>query len=397
MNAQENENQSTPVGAPRRRRKIKVRPYRNPERPNLKFVVGYREAGKRKQSFFETKEAAQAFASFKNAERKQNGIEHSEFPTWLRIMAQECTDALKPFGKTIREATDHYVAYLKASEKSCTAEELVDELLEAKQADGVGERHLRDLESRLSYFAEKFDGAKVGTITTREIDAFLRELPVGAMTRNHYRAVLVQAFNFAVNNGYATANPALKAAKAKVIGETPGILTVEQAAALLVSPVPELVPYFAVSLFAGLRRAELERLDWSEVDFESNLIEVTAEKSKTAMRRLVTIQPNLRAWLLPLRQLKGSVTPQENFRALFETARIAAGLREWPENALRHSFASYHLAAFKNAASTALELGHHDSRVTFAHYRELVKPKEAKRYWQLKPVKTAKVVPMIAR
>ena len=58
---------------------------------------------------------------------------------------------------------------------------------------------------------------------------------------------------------------------------------------------------------------------------------------------------------------------------------------EWPENGLRHSFASYHLAAFKNAASTALELGHHDSRVTFAHYRELVKPREAARYWKLRP------------
>jgi len=69
----------------------------------------------------------------------------------------------------------------------------------------------------------------------------------------------------------------------------------------------------------------------------------------------------------------------------------------WKTNALRHSFASYHLAHFKNAASTALELGHHDSRVTFAHYRELVKPKEAKRYWQLKPVNTTKIVPMVAR
>ena len=28
----------------------------------------------------------------------------------------------------------------------------------------------------------------------------------------------------------------------------------------------------------------------------------------------------------------------------------------------------------ENAAATALELGHHDSRITFAHYRELVRP-----------------------
>jgi integrase len=173
---------------------------------------------------------------------------------------------------------------------------------------------------------------------------------------------------------------------------------VDQASALLVNAPADMLPYFAIGLFAGLRRAELERLDWAEIDFSSNLIEVTAEKSKTAMRRFVTLQPNLRAWLLPLRQFKGNVTPpRDNFRQLFESARIAAGIKEWPDNALRHSFASYHLAAFKNAASTALELGHHDSRVTFAHYRELVKPKEAARYWKLKPLKTTKVVPMVAR
>ena len=393
MNTRKNENEK-PVGAPRRRRKVKVRKYRNPARPNLKFAVGYRENGKRAQKFFETKEAAESFAAFKNAEIKTHGIEAAEFPTWLRIMASEAHEQLQPFNKTIRDAVQHYVAHLKASERSCSAEQLVEELLKAKEADGVGERHLSDLESRLSYFATKFDGKLVGTITTREIEAFLRELPVSAMTRNHYRAVLVQAFNFAVTNGYATENPAKDAAKAKVIGEPPGILTVNEASALLVNAPKKILAYIAIGLFAGLRRAEIERLDWSKIDFESGLIEVTAQISKTAQRRFVTMQPNLREWLLPLRQLKGDVTPPENWE-LFERARIQAGIIDWPQNALRHSFASYHLARFKNAASTALELGHHDSRVTFAHYRELVRPKEAARYWKLRPAgRSRKIVQM---
>ena len=70
---------------------------------------------------------------------------------------------------------------------------------------------------------------------------------------------------------------------------------------------------------------------------------------------------------------------------------------DWPENALRHSFASYHLAHFKNAADTALQLGHHDSRITFAHYRELVKPKEAERYWNIKPAATEEIVPLVTQ
>ena len=380
-----------------RQRKIKVRKYSDSNRPQLRFVVNYREAGKRKRTFFESKDAANSFAAFKNAERQRNGVEHSEFPTALRVMAQNAVEQLRPFGRTIADAVGHYVAYLKASEKSCTATQLVEDLVKAKKADGVSERHLSDIRSRLSVFAEKFNGQMVATITSKEIDTWLRSLPVAPLTRNHYRQVVVLAFNFAVRAGYATTNPAAHAAKAKVVGEVPGILSVSEVARLLEAASPALLPYVAIGAFAGLRRAELERLDWSEVDFESGLIEVTAQNSKTAQRRFVTIQPNLREWLLPLRQHKGNVTPQNCFRELFEQARAAAGIVEWPENALRHSFASYHLAHFKNAASTALELGHHDSRITFAHYRELVKPKEAERYWNISPEASAKVVPLVAR
>ena len=361
-------------------------------------MVNSREAGKRKRKFFETKEQASAFAAFKNAELQSNGVEHAEFPTSLRIMAQECANRLSEYKKrgsdsplTIKDATDYLIGHLKASEKSCSAAQLVNELIAAKTADGASQRHLSDLHSRLNIFARKFDGRMVATITSAEIDDWLRSLEVSAVTRNHYRRLIVLAFNFAVQRGYATNNPAEKTAKAKEPKADIGILSVTQAARLLESATPDILPYIAIGLFAGLRRAEIERLDWSEVDFDSGLIEVTAEKAKAARRRLVTMQPNLHEWLLPIRKHKGSIT-SENFRKHFERTRVAAGILQWPDNALRHSFASYHLAHFKNAALTALELGHHDSRVTFAHYRELVKPKDAERYWNITPAATEKIV-----
>jgi integrase len=376
------------------RRKITVRRYSDSNRPHLKFVVNYREAGKRKRIFFETKEQAESFGSFKNAELRRNGIEHAEFPTALRVIAQNADEQLKPFGKTITDAVQHYIAHLKASEKSCTAVQLVKELVAAKENDGASQRHLDDLR-RLNIFADKFPNQPVATITSAKIDDWLRSLPVSAVTRNHYRRLTLLAFNFAVQRGYAIDNPAEKTAKAKERGGDIGILTVTQAARLLESAAPEVLPYIAIGLFAGLRRAEIERLDWSEIDFESGLIEVTAEKAKGARRRLVTMQPNLREWLLPLRKHRGGII-SDNFRKQFEQARVAADILDWPDNALRHSFASYHLAHFKNAAATALELGHHDSRITFTHYRELVRPKEAERYWQIKPAgRGAKVVPLV--
>jgi len=376
------------------KRKIKVREYNHKKRPHLKFVVNSREAGQRKRTFFETKDAADKFAAFK--ERDKNGSEHSQFPTSIRVMAQNALEQLKPFGKTITDAVAHYVAHLKASERSCTAAHLVKELIAAKKADRIGERHLYDLNNRLKVFAEKFDGQMVATITSKEIDTWLRSLQVGPLTRNHYRRAVVLAFNYAVRCNYAPSNPAMGAEKARVVSKAPGILTVTETARLLEAASLDVLPYLAIGLFAGLRRAELERLDWSEIDFESNLIEVKAANSKTAMRRHVELRPNLRQWLLPLRKLKGNITPELGFREAFEQARKAARITDWPQNALRHSFASYHLAHFNNAAKTALQLGHHDAEITFAHYRELVKPKDAERFWSIKPAKGAEVVPLVA-
>jgi integrase len=243
-----------------------------------------------------------------------------------------------------------------------------------------------------------FDGKPVAEITSPQIDQWLRSLSDGEtgkrlspVTRNNFRRVLIVAFNFAKGRDYCVGNPAEKTPRAKVIETAIGILTIDQTARLLENTPAELVPYIAIGAFAGLRRAELERLDWREVDLQSGLIEVTASKAKSARRRFVRIQPNLAKWLQPYVQLSGNVTPP-NYRELFDDAREAAKIHEWPQNALRHSFASYHLARFNDAALLALELGHTNSNLVFQHYRQLVKPKQADRYWKIAPTVSSKKV-----
>src|SRR4051794_39400988 len=80
-------------------------------------------------------------------------------------------------------------------------------------------------------------------------------------------------------------------------------------------------------LFAGMRRAESERLGLERPRFESELIEVTAE-DRQHRRRFATVQPNLREWVISSRRHSGNVAPRENFRGLFEDAREAAGMAE---------------------------------------------------------------------
>ena len=64
---------------------------------------------------------------------------------------------------------------------------------------------------------------------------------------------------------------------------------------------PALLPYLAIGGFAGLRTAEMQRLDWGHVDFDQGYIEVTARNAKVrGRRRLVPMPENLKAILLPL-------------------------------------------------------------------------------------------------
>lgn len=351
----------------------------------------------RNRRHFKDKAEAETFLEAKRIEQRNYGTAGMAFTETQRGEYLECAEKLKPFGKTLRDAVEFYLPHLKATQRSCTAAKLVDELLAAKTADGASQRYLSDLRSRLRQFAASFNGKLVAEVTSTDVDQWLRSLGDktgkrhAPTTRNNFRRVLIVAFNFAREGGYCLGNPAEKSAKAKTIETAVGILTVEETSALLENSSDKLLPYISIGAFAGLRRAELERLDWSEIDLESGLIEVTATKAKSARRRFVKIRPNLAEWLAPIAQLRGNVTPPD-YRELLDDARTAAKLANWPHNALRHSFASYHLARFNDSAALALELGHTNSDLIFQHYRQLVRPKQAERYWKLSPAPTGRKV-----
>ena len=362
---------------------FRLRPYRDSNRPTLRFVVNFQENGKRARKFFETKREADTFTQARNIEFQNQGREGAEFPSWLRVMANDCNARLKAHGRTIKDATDHFIAFLEASAKSCTVAELVAELLAAKTADGASKDHLADLRIRLNRFAHTFGDQNAATATTAQIDDWLRGLELSPQSRNNYRTVLNNLFNFAVARGYATANPVERTAKAKVTRGAPEILTVPQAVALLNACDSDTLPFVAISLFAGLRAAEAERLDWSEVDLDGGHIEVKGAKAKTGARRLIPISDNLAAWIRPLARRNGPVAPLA-LRDRLDAAKARAGFKTWPANAMRHSFASYRLAQCADAARVSLEMGN-SPQIIFAHYRELVKPKDAARYWQITP------------
>ena len=151
---------------------------------------------------------------------------------------------------------------------------------------------------------------------------------------------------------------------------------------IILSRVPEVaIPFVVIGAFAGLRAAEVSRLDWSEVNLERGFIMVAASKAKTAARRLVPISENLKAWLQPRAMESGAVVP-------LSVSRINQILseRDLPRkrNALRHSYISYRLAVVHDTPRVALECGNSPA-IIFKHYRELVAPEAAKAWFDVAP------------
>jgi integrase len=109
---------------------------------------------------------------------------------------------------------------------------------------------------------------------------------------------------------------------------------------------------------------------------------------------------NLKEWLLPYADRSGKLwrlSHMEFYRDL-ESARANAGIIKWPSNALRHSYASYHLAFHQNAAALALQMGHTSQAVIFSNYREVVTRQDAERYWSIRPAQAAtNVIPLKAK
>ena len=156
------------------------------------------------------------------------------------------------------------------------------------------------------------------------------------------------------------------------------------------------LPLLALGAFAGLRTAEAERLEWKDIDLAGGFITVAAGKAKTRSRRLVPILPTLRAWLATYAERRGKVWPDsDRARKRARREMLKASGVKWKDNALRHSFISYRLAEIQNAAQVSLEAGNSPAMV-FAFYRELVKPADAVKWFNVKPDAPANVLPMPA-
>lgn len=383
---------------------------------DLFTVVHYRDGKRIRENFRKERDATHRAQEIATAIEKGR-VEVLQLTNSDRESYLAATRALQPLGIPLHVAIEEFVAARtqlsgdsilaavkehlarKRNVQERRADQVVDELLaDYRKSRDKGElrpKYVYQISSDLTRFKNAFH-VNISAVTPALIEDWLKGQDITARTRNNLRASIVTLFNFAKRRGYlprGIRTDADDVPRAKERGGKIGILTPMQLASVISKVPADVQLYLALGAFTGMRTSEILRLDWSQVNFDRAHITVAPEKAKTATRRLVPIQPNLMQWLAPYRGRTGHVFDKyvnEHAIALVGSHGIA-----WPHNCLRHSYASYRLAAVPDAARVALEMGNSPQKL-MTNYRELADEHDAKAWFAITPKRSKKIVQFAA-
>jgi integrase len=313
----------------------------------------------------------------------------------------------------------HYDAHLKELSKTVPFSILATEIraeykrrIEAGEVRGL--RHVETLNETLKKLELRFGNTPVSKISKQDLETWLKRLrgkdgePLAAKTRNKHRGYAGQIFSFALDRNYLRENPVSKIRKFKELSNPDGsdeiknhVLSAGETVKLFraAQTDPEIIPFLALWFFAGIRRATLEKLDWSAVKLSERRIIVPRYAGKNDKRYRVTLSDNLVEWLRPHVVESGSLLAparatnragmrkgkpsQTGTRERIVAAARKAGIT-LPDNTGRHTFISMHVAHHESIDKAALE-SDNSSEIIKSNYLDIVTREDAAKFWAIRP------------
>lgn len=348
-------------------------------------VTGYRD-GVRKVHWFKNEHRARAYCGMRNREIEAFGTQVN-ISTQLRLEAFTAAELLKPYGKTILDATRFLISHLDMVSRSVPfdvfAAELKIEIRERLNGNRLRPRAAESLTETLRRMEQHFGSIVLANITPDSLTDWLSSMKLADRTKNRHRACAHQIFQSALKRGYVQTNPVKAVDTFKIHnGDSEAEITIlapDEVERLLHSADAETRPLYAIAVFAGVRWGEIARLNWD--DIKDDEIIVAAAKAKTRSRRVVVIRDNLKNVLAPYRSQTGKLVPsKKRLERLRMAAEKAAGLTPWKNNCLRHSFISYLYAETDNENYVASMAGNSPEMV-HRNYRALTTKAEAMKFW----------------
>ena len=392
---------------------------RRPQFQVLKTKDGWRlnvpaslsESGKRERHFYETRDKAKEHATALREKYKQHGEAAAIIRPSLAEAATAAERILKPWDVSLVEAAKIVAELKKRESASKPLNEAADAWLVA--CEGLRDRTLGGYRQTAARLKVDLEDRLLTSITADDIQNTVA--PPGATGA----AVLGRIRNarafwrWAAKKGWCDAD-VFKAVEAPKSGRDQKEITIltpaeaEQLLRIAEQHYPEAVASYALQLFAGIRAEEIGRLEASNVTKEGN--EMSADITKKGRRRHINPSPTLMAWLNVY-----PFDPCPNWMEVNKACRRLAGWNlqsrllekkqkqeeakgknpgklptppfgRWPQNALRHSHASYAIAAGVPLESLLFEFGHTGNpSVLREHYVGRASKKEAIAFFKIGP------------
>jgi integrase len=378
--------------------------------PRYKFRVRYPRDGVRVDAFFTNETEALRFAKKQRKETGEQGVpfgslaeeERAAVSFWRNFISS--IDQSEP-PALLRVLTD-YAANWKTARGSVTVPVAVAAYEATKKAEGLKPLSLQGIHTRCGRFAKDFADRNISTITTAEISDWVLGIKslntrggeeVGLLAKRNYRLALSGLFTFAKSREWVVENPVTEAARPRPPKKRPAILKPDFIAELLESisvNAPDLLAFWCLRFFAGVREQEVLRMDWEMIDLAAEEVNLPDTVTKTGYERTIKILPALQTFLTPLVKKSGPIVTISAMGRRWGLKKALAGIKMFsesgnttiPANVARHSFATYHLLAFRHSGETSLQLGHGGSPdMLNRHYKGVGTQKDALAFWKIRP------------
>jgi integrase len=364
-------------------------------------VTWYDREGKRQAKQFNNRPEATLFASETHTAILNDGASRKVLSTVLtESVLRQCEAAVEKLGG--RYDLDAVVRYFLDHHCDPSIKVLMSAAIGrflASQEAILSEANLKAYKQTLNRFVEATGDVHVHEVTHETIETFLHSLrgrdgvnAASGKTWENTRKNLNRFFNWCAERPqlYITHNPAADVSRKddKPLHEIHSLSSaeVEKLMRHLEARFPQLIPYFSICIFAGVRsNGEMERLSkkTNAIRLDNDRIIIGADVAKVRGEvRHVTIQPNLRAWLT---KYQGPIFP-ENVEKDITAIRKEFGLDDRKyQNVMRHTFISCHAQAFGSFVETATQSGNSETVIRDRYYNTLTTKEDALRFWSIVP------------
>jgi hypothetical protein len=267
-------------------------------------------------------------------------------------------------------------------------------LREADHKQGhLSHRQFTSFRCELRALGIAFRGKLVSELTAAALTEFFRRGQVSKKSYNNRRGLIGAFLKHSLLKDWIAVSPIDKVPHHRGLGHRRGsapTLTADQCVEIMRwaenNHGGALVPFIVLCLFAGIRpdlyEGEISKLDPKHVLLSTGVIHIEPEVSKVRMKRNITIQPNLAAWLRAYPLEKYPIMPV-GFKRLRLKFRKQFKLSH---DVLRHTFISMHVGKFRSMGDAALQAGNSEAIIR-KHYLDLKSTEESEQFFGILPTR----------